>query len=263
MLASAPGGISVADLARNLRIGAAAASRILQTLADENVARRDATSGGYYIHPLFWLRMNRTLHAAFSYTKMARRTLDECARITSMTVCLVAPDEAGTVCGVVDYARPDRPISYHPGHMLPMPLHATASGKCYLAHQPDNTIAEYIARGLEAVTGNTITCPDRLARELAAARERGYAVSQEESVAGVCGIAVPVVDAKGDTIACLSLCPLMDEWTDARVSEWASALHQYAYAISIHLSGADTDVVPALIGAPSGPPLPPRHLRDS
>jgi IclR family acetate operon transcriptional repressor len=113
-----------------------------------------------------------------------------------------------------------------------MPLHATAAGKCYLAHQPEEGVAEYIDAGLEALTSNTITCPDRLRRELAAVRARGYAVSREESVLGVCGIAVPVIGAGGTVSSCLSLSPLADELVEDEVSEWVTLLRGFAFALS-------------------------------
>jgi DNA-binding IclR family transcriptional regulator len=228
LLACSPGGASLADIRRHLGVPAPVASRILHTLAAEEVVRQDAARRRYHIHPLFWLRMAPTLRIAFSSREMTRRALDELAEIVGFTAALFAPDGGGSRTRVVDHSRPDKPVSYDPEQTPPLPLHATAAGKCYLAHQPQTRLAEYIEAGLEAVTDHTITSPEHLRRELAAVRRQGYAVTREESVSGTCGIAVPILDSGGRAVGCLSVAPLIDEFADADVPDVAELLRGFA-----------------------------------
>ena len=57
---------------------------------------------------------------------------------------------------------------------------------------------------LKRHSDNTIIDPNGLEEELAAIRERGYSTNDEEWVAGVVGVAVPVVDSTGRAIAALA-----------------------------------------------------------
>jgi DNA-binding IclR family transcriptional regulator len=64
-------------------------------------------------------------------------------------------------------------------------MHTTAIGKAILAQLPDARVDEIVDRwGLPAVTDRAITSRDALDTELAAIRDRGYAVNDEESIPG-------------------------------------------------------------------------------
>ena len=53
-------------------------------------------------------------------------------------------------------------------------------------------------RDLPRLTENTIVDLERLERELAVVRERGYAVDNEESTVGLRCVAVPIFDRHGE-----------------------------------------------------------------
>jgi DNA-binding IclR family transcriptional regulator len=88
--------------------------------------------------------------------------------------------------------------------MLPLvgtaaPLHATASGKVWLASLPPARARAILRRdGLARLAPGTITSVQRLAAELAAVRRRGYAIVDEELVEGGRAVAAPVVS--GDRV---------------------------------------------------------------
>ena len=71
-----------------------------------------------------------------------------------------------------------------------VPVHATASGKLFLAFAP-----ELVAGGaapLERFTARTAADADALAREVALARRRGWAANREEWIPGLAVLAAPV-----------------------------------------------------------------------
>lgn len=71
--------------------------------------------------------------------------------------------------------------------------HARASGKLLLAMASEANRNAYLSsHELDPVTTNTITDPEALERELAAIKEQGYALDQEEFALGLSCIAVPV-----------------------------------------------------------------------
>ncbi|WP_298888086.1 IclR family transcriptional regulator [uncultured Serinicoccus sp.] len=74
-----------------------------------------------------------------------------------------------------------------------VPLHSTAVGKVALAARPRETWSELLAsRPLEARTRHTLTTVASLTTELAAVREQGFALDDEEQELGVRCVAVPV-----------------------------------------------------------------------
>jgi DNA-binding IclR family transcriptional regulator len=72
-----------------------------------------------------------------------------------------------------------------------LPLHATGVGKVLLAAAPDDVVAEAL-QALTPETATTITDPERLRRELAEVRRRGFARTSEEMAPGAASVAVPV-----------------------------------------------------------------------
>lgn len=76
-----------------------------------------------------------------------------------------------------------------------VPLHCTSSGKLLLAYMPKRRRDAVISRiPLPRMTPTTITTPDALREECDAITERGFARDNEEFVAGLIAIAVPVRD---------------------------------------------------------------------
>ena len=126
----------------------------------------------------------------------------ELARVTGETAHATVYDYPYSVTILI--AEGDAPVR---GRVLVgsrQPLHASASGKVYLAHEQERVIAAYLADHREALTTTTITSADVLQRVLVEVREQGYGIDQGESYDGICGIAAPVFDFSGQVVGCLS-----------------------------------------------------------
>ncbi|MCF1595852.1 IclR family transcriptional regulator [Streptomyces muensis] len=85
------------------------------------------------------------------------------------------------------------------------PIHATSSGKLFMAHMTPDEIAEIFAKRPKKYTPHTIVDPTRLAAELETVRERGYAVTSEEHEVGLAAIAAPIHSLTGKVIAAVTL----------------------------------------------------------
>ncbi|WP_347267717.1 IclR family transcriptional regulator [Paracoccus sp. (in: a-proteobacteria)] len=86
-----------------------------------------------------------------------------------------------------------------------VPLHATASGKMCLAMLPEALRERILRRApLEAHSAQTITDPGRLRAALDEIRRQGHATDNEELMAGMIALAVPVLDAEGRLAATVS-----------------------------------------------------------
>ncbi|MFF6807040.1 IclR family transcriptional regulator C-terminal domain-containing protein [Streptomyces sp. NPDC012616] len=113
------------------------------------------------------------------------------------------------------------------------PLHATSSGKILLAHLPAEERTALLAEaGLKKVTPHTITARTKLEKNLAEARERGYAWAREELEIGLHAMAAPIRNRDGEVIAALSASGPSYRLTDERLHELSPVLLKGADEIS-------------------------------
>lgn len=102
-------------------------------------------------------------------------------------------------------------------------VHSTASGRAILAEYSDDRVHSIIDRwGLPQETEQSTTTREELFAELAMVRERGYAISHEESIPGLWSISMAVTDPQGGVCGALSLsCPiyLVDQRMEQMVIE--------------------------------------------
>ena len=86
------------------------------------------------------------------------------------------------------------------------PLYAGAASKLLLAGMEDSEIEAYLGRTkLMAFQKGTITDPNVLWREIRSIRKRGFAESKGELFAGGGGLAAPIKDYSGATIAVIDI----------------------------------------------------------
>ncbi len=86
------------------------------------------------------------------------------------------------------------------------PAYCTAIGKAILsATAPDDRDAYLDAVALAPFTDRTLTDPGALIAQLYLASARGYAIEDGEHVAGVSGIAAPIIDHRGQPVAAIGL----------------------------------------------------------
>lgn len=86
------------------------------------------------------------------------------------------------------------------------PLHVTAVGKLFLGSRGEQEIRSYAARrGLQEFTPNTVKILPQLIELSLGAWQDGYALDNEEAELGISCIGVPVLDARGEMIAGLSI----------------------------------------------------------
>jgi len=87
-----------------------------------------------------------------------------------------------------------------------MASHAVSGGKLLLSElDPERLRSLLGTRKLPAMTARTITRLVDLESELAKIRARGFALSNEECFDGIIGVAVPITDASGRTLASLAM----------------------------------------------------------
>lgn len=104
------------------------------------------------------------------------------------------------------------------------PAHLSASGKVFLAYLPSATLRAYLQRPLPGSTPNSITTPDRLAREVAGVRALGYAIDRAEYVESICCLAAPVFDMHHRIVGSLSLSMATATLSRSRIANLSAPL---------------------------------------
>jgi len=99
-------------------------------------------------------------------------------------------------------------------------LHNTALGKAYLSSLPDDLLAQKVAAlDLTPKTANTIVDKERLLANLKEAKERKFAMSEEEYLSGLITISAPLFDPfskKGVGAVCFDFSVLQHSAGDVR-----------------------------------------------
>ena len=133
----------------------------------------------------------------------------------------------------VEAAWPLR-MDFKPGSRVP--LHCTANGKLFLAYAPPPS-RDRLLRGLRLtpLTSRTITSRAVLMRQLADIRRRGWSEDDEEFLAGVCCLAVPVRDHRRRVIAGLAVSAPSARFSLARAREHLPDLQAAAEALGAEL----------------------------
>ncbi|MFF7883757.1 IclR family transcriptional regulator [Streptomyces sp. NPDC007896] len=88
------------------------------------------------------------------------------------------------------------------------------------------------ASGMQKLTPHTLTVRTKLEKNLAEARERGYAVTLEELEIGLHAVAAPVRARDGEVVAALSASGPAYRFTEERIHELAPVLLKGAAEIS-------------------------------
>ncbi|MCV7225393.1 IclR family transcriptional regulator [Mycolicibacterium komossense] len=86
-----------------------------------------------------------------------------------------------------------------------VPAYATAIGKAILAWTEADVSARHVPDVLVPRTANTVRDRDALAADLSLARERGYAIDDQENREGIRGYAAPIFDHTGSVVAAVSI----------------------------------------------------------
>ncbi len=121
------------------------------------------------------------------------------------TVCLAVLDgEDSMYVALEETSQPVRLVTRVGSRT---PAFASASGRAILADRaPTVVAAQYAGRTLVTPTGRRLRGVQELLEILATVRERGYAVNDQETAAGLFTAAVPVRGANDAVVAALTVC---------------------------------------------------------
>lgn len=193
--------LTISDAARATGLSRAAARRCLMTLVEAGYLTFDEK---FFSPTPRVLRLGAIYADAVPLPQLARphltalrEALDE-----SVSLAVMEGDESLFV------ARSEVSRVFNAGVQVGvrLPLYASATGHALLAGLDDRDLGAYLRRvELVARTPRTVVDPERLRERIEQVRIEGVAVSDEELEIGLFALAVPVRDARGVTVASISV----------------------------------------------------------
>jgi IclR family acetate operon transcriptional repressor len=219
-------GLRLAEVAARLGADRANALRILGTMERRGFVLRDPISERYKLTFLVTSLGYRHLEAA-GIDQWAQPILDALATRTRELVRLTVAEPDG-LRWIARAQGADAGLIVDPDQGNEVALHATASGKAWLAELPDDRALGLVARrGLASRTGHTITDLERLRDDLARVRERGYGLARQEAEIGIVAIAVAIV-RDGQPLGTVSVAAPSTRATPQAIDRWLAELRRAA-----------------------------------
>ncbi|BBZ68931.1 IclR family transcriptional regulator [Mycobacterium paraseoulense] len=182
--------IRLSEATRYLGVASSTAHRLLAMLAYRGFVRQDPVSKAYLPGPSL-TGVAFAVFARIDIQRSAMPIMRGLAERLRETVHVGMLDGAG----VRFVAAVEGPAAVRVASRLgrAMPVHCTSTGKVMLAQLPEPELRQLLPdERLERITASSIGSRTELEAELAAIRERGYAINREESEEGVASVAVPI-----------------------------------------------------------------------
>lgn len=237
VLASTPEGIPLTVLAEQLDLHKSAAHRLLQALTQRGFVRQDPESQSYSLSLKVPSLGFRFLDAQ-RLPDVAQEALDALARDTG-EYCRLAIAEGERLFWVARAQGATQGLRYDPPMGGEVVLHATATGKAWLATLPEQEALRIVcARGFTTPPGfggRVVRSVDELRRELEATRTRGYAIAVEEGEPGTAAMAATFrasERADAPVAGTVSVAGPRARMDDARIANLAPRLADAARAIT-------------------------------
>lgn len=229
-----PGGLSLSEISALLGLAKSSVLAIVRTLIAHGYLRAIQPGRRYGLGPGL-IRLGYLSSEQFPIAEICNPILREITAETLLTARAAVSDDGSPLFvdrvdgpGTVRFYTP---LGYHE------PAHATAAGKAILATlTADQIRAKFADSGLPAHSPNTITSIGALLDQLAAIRQRGYAVDDEEDVPGVACIGAAFFNHQGCAGA-LSVTGLKVELPGWRIEMLGMRLRQHADRVSVLVGG--------------------------
>ncbi len=234
-LAEAERGLTLTDIAQQVGLPAATTHRLLNTLEQRHFVHQDEELGLWRVGVKSFTVGNTFLNGR-DVVASTRPFLHQLMEQAGETANLAIVDEGMAVFLAQVESREMMRMIVRLGSRAP--LHASGVGKALLAAMPATAIGTVLHRhGLPRITTNTITAPDKLHAALAAIRERGFAIDDEEHALGLRCVAATLHDEQAQPRAAISLSGPTVRLPDDRMAELGVLITRAAAAITVSLGG--------------------------
>lgn len=202
--------VRLSPLASALGLSKSSLHGILHALVEAHWLKKNGRSA-YSIHPGLF-HCFRPLQQAPDIRRLARPFLEHLAEQTTESVFLGRRNQDKVM--ILDCVQGPKEMHIGARAGTQIPLLAGAMGKIFLSDLNESRIRNLIAEtGLPAFTDNSIQDPEAFVQAVAAAKQHGYALDDEEYLPGVTAAAVPVRQA-GEVTAAIWIVGFSSQLTD-------------------------------------------------
>lgn len=202
LIQRAQGPLSLSELATQSRLPSTTCYRLLSALQGRGfVEQRDGR--GYQLGPMA-LGLGTTDRIKGEIVHVAAEHAAALSFDIQESVNLVVREGLHGV--IVTKSEPTQPLRHTVPLGTTIPLHCTAAGKVLLAFAEEDLVAQLDAAGLlKPFTAKSLTSVSALREELESIQESGLSFDNEEHLAGLRCIGVPVRGAGGVVVAAISV----------------------------------------------------------
>ncbi|MFO1220394.1 MAG: IclR family transcriptional regulator [Burkholderiaceae bacterium] len=230
------GELTVTEIATQLQMSKSQVSRMLAACREEGWVTQNPVTRGFSVGIAAYTAGMRFIDG----NRLARETLP---------ILRAVVDRCGFTCtlSVLEGTRPlyllgiegsiSADVASRVGSYFH--YHATASGKLLTAFADEPVRAAMLRTKPVRLTPQTKVDSGVLRRELRDIRERGYAVSIAERVAGIGAIAVPVFGAQGICLGALGIAYPLSLVSSDKYPYYAGLLHLSARDLSLRMGAGD------------------------
>ncbi|MBY5518291.1 IclR family transcriptional regulator [Rhizobium leguminosarum] len=193
--------LSIAEASKLTELDRATVRRSLLTLAELGYADYD---GKFFTLTPKILRLGHAYLSATPLPALLQPHLDHLSEKAGQSASASVLDGTDIVYIARASQRRVMSINLTPGSRLP--AYCASMGRVLLAALAESEARAILARSeLKQNTPNTKTDPDELIAEFRRVRTEGYAIIDQELEIGLCSIAVPVDNDRGETVAAINI----------------------------------------------------------
>lgn len=194
--------VAVTDLAAELSIHKSTAFRLLATLEARGLVEQTSNRGKYQLG-FGVVRLAERATGQRDLSVMSRSICEELATTVGETVNLVIHD--GSTIVSIDQVMGASAVTAVSWMGRRGSMHATASGKVFMAFMAEDTLQALLSTPLERYTDHTVTDTAALVAQLEKVREAGYAFTYEEDEVGLAALAAPIRGLDGEVVATVAI----------------------------------------------------------
>ena len=193
ILSNSSRSLGVTDLSKQLKVGKSTILGLTTALEELGVLVRDPVQKKYSVGYTL-LELGRKAYTKMELKKIAQRPMESLMAKVGETIFLgVLNGNHVTILDVVESPN-EMKITSPPGARLPLLVGAT--GRVLLAQLDGDRARQIVEKmGLKRYTSKSVVDPKQFLKEVGKAREKGYAIDQEEFILGVTAVAAPIEEA--------------------------------------------------------------------
>ena len=229
-------GLTLTELARYGRASKSTVLAIVRTLVGAGYLA-EVRPGPRYCLGTSLVRLGDIASQRLPLGDLSRPILVALAEETRMTARVAIDDKGYPI--FIDRVDGPGSVRFHaPLGQREVP-HASAAGKAILFTLPEGQVRQICGTSdLVPRTSHTITDLETLLENLAVARERGYAIDDEEDAEGIFCAGAPFFDRTGNCIGALSVTGIKGDLPSWRIDEIGNAVKAYAHKVTGILTGS-------------------------